>query len=148
MKSTLRRPQHPSYLSHRRQFVWQIILPVVLAGLIMIGVVFLVWSATFRGNGDVSRWAAISTVWLVLPVMVGGLITLVALVGVAYLLGLVGRYIPQYSYLAQQFASRVQAGVKQAAEAAHKPRLMLREIAGLAKNAAKTAAGMAFKRLR
>ena len=87
MDITPQRPHHPSYLLHRRQTAWQVILPIVLAGLILIGTVLLLCFATFRGNGDVDRWAAISIIWLVLPVMLGGLVTLAALVGVTYLLG-------------------------------------------------------------
>src|SRR5512141_1620043 len=41
MDTTPQRPHHPSYLLHRRQTAWHVILPIVLAGLILIGAVFL-----------------------------------------------------------------------------------------------------------
>ncbi len=148
MDSTPPRPHHPSYLRHRSQTAWQIIVPVVVAGLVMIGVIVLVWSATFRGNGDVARWAAISTIWLVLPVMLGGLLVLVALAGVAYLLGRLTGLIPPYSYLAQAYAARVEAGVKEAADAARQPRRLVGTLGSLLKRAFKLGAGTVMKRFR
>ena len=148
MDITPQRPHHPSYLLHRRQTAWQVILPIVLAGLILIGTVLLLCFATFRGNGDVDRWAAISIIWLVLPVMLGGLVTLAALVGVTYLLGRGAGLIPRYTYQAQLFAARVEAGVKEAAEVARKPRRIMGEIGSLLKRGFKLTAGKALKRLR
>ena len=83
MDSKPRRPQHPSYRLHRKQAAWQIILPIVLAGLILIGATSLILVGTFRDNGDVGRWAAISTIWLTIPVMIGGLVVLALFVGLA-----------------------------------------------------------------
>src|SRR5512140_2541351 len=114
MTTTPFKPKHPSYRAHRRQAAWQILVPVIVAGLLLIGAAVLVSLATFRGHGDVERWAAISTIWLVLPVMLGGLLVLVALVAVAYLLGRVASFVPRCTCQAQQFASKVEAGVKEA----------------------------------
>ena len=135
MNSTPRHPQHPSYRLHRRQVAWQIVLPIVLAGLMMIGLAILIGLSTFRGNGDVSRWAAISTIWLVLPVMIGGLLVLVALIGFAYLLGRLAGLIPPYTRQAQLFAFRVEAGAKRVEYVGHRPSLIFREIGGLIKTA-------------
>ncbi len=137
MKATPYRPRHASYMRHRRQVAWQIIVPVVFAGLLLIGLSVLVWSATFRGNGDVSRWAAISTIWLVIPVMFAGLLVLVALVGFAYLLGRIAGFIPPYSYQAQLFALRMEQGAERIQTIGHKPWLVVPEIGGLMKKVLK-----------
>ncbi len=74
MKSTSPNPakDHLSYRLHRKQMWTQILLPIILTFLVFIAIIVLTSLATFRGNGDVGRWAAISTIWLVLPVMIAG----------------------------------------------------------------------------
>jgi hypothetical protein len=134
------KPTHPSYRLHRSQMAWQVIVPVVLAGLILIAVTVLVAVATFRDNGDVDRWAAISTIWLVLPVMFGALIMLVVLAALAYVIGLAAGFIPPYTYKAQVFMSQVEAGAKRGAEYAHSPRTLVPEIGHLIRTG--------FRRLR
>jgi hypothetical protein len=137
MESQPKLPQHPSYLLHRRQVAWQIVLPVILGSLLVIVLAVLVGLATFGGTGDVSRWAAISTIWLVIPVMFVGLLILVALIAVTYLVGRVGGFIPSYTHQAQRFAFRVEAGARRVAEVSRKPRLLVPEIGRVMKAAFK-----------
>jgi len=58
----------------------QIILPMVLTVILFIALIVLINIATFRDSGDVARWAAVSTIWIVIPIIIGLLIVL-ALVG-------------------------------------------------------------------
>ncbi len=137
MKSSLlplRTEDHPSYQLHRKQLWTQILLPLLIAVLIFIAVIVLTSVATFRGNGDVSRWAAISEIWLVLPVIVVGLILLLVLVGLIYLVSYVTPIIPPYTYQAQRFVYRVQSIVNRFAEFARRPVLILQELSTLIRN--------------
>ncbi len=113
---------------HRNQVAWQVIVPVILAALVLVAATVWVSVATFRSNGDVDRWAAISTIWLVLPVMLGALIVLVALVAIAWGLGWLAGFIPPYTYKAQVFVAQVEAGVKRGAEFARRPLLIVPEV--------------------
>ena len=134
MKTSLRRfEDHPSYQSHRKQLWTQILLPVLFAVLIFIAVIVLTSLATFRDKGDVSRWAAISTIWLVMPVMVAGLIFLILLMVMIYLLARVTTLIPPYAYQAQRIVYRIEGGVKRIAEMIRRPVLALQEFVGLVK---------------
>ena len=103
MKARLPHPQHYSYQVHRKQVVWQVILPVVLAALLMIGMIVLISLATFGQGGDVARWAAISTIWIVIPVMVVGFLLLAGLIGLIYVLILVLGGVPHYTSIAQDY---------------------------------------------
>ena len=76
MKATIPQPVHESYLKHRKQILWQIILPVALTSLLIVALIVLINIATFNQGGDVARWAAISTIWIVIPIMIGMLIFL------------------------------------------------------------------------
>ncbi|HRQ23014.1 MAG TPA: hypothetical protein PLF42_06245 [Anaerolineales bacterium] len=64
------RPEHYSYRLHRKQRTVQIFLPVILSAVLFVGMIALVSFATFEQGGDVGRWAAISTIWIVIPVLV------------------------------------------------------------------------------
>ena len=121
MKAVIHLPVHESYKRHRKQLAWQIILPVVLAALLIVALIVLISFATFRDNGDVGRWAAISTVWIVIPVMVAGLIFLIILGGIVYLLKYLLNITPVYTGKAQDFVHKIAGYIKRFADATVKP---------------------------
>jgi len=59
---------------------------MVLAALLFVAFVVLIYLATFQGNGDVARWAAISTMWIAIPIMIASLLFLAVLIGILYLI--------------------------------------------------------------
>lgn len=128
MKVSLPHPQHASYLAHRKQVVWQVILPVVLAALVLIGLVVWISVTTFRGEGDVSRGAAVSTIWMVMPILVAGLIVLILLLGSNYLILRLRQLTPAYTGLAQDYVFRGAAILKRVTRAAVQPIFFLDRI--------------------
>jgi uncharacterized membrane protein len=126
MKSMLPFSQdHPSYQLHRRQMWTQILLPILLTVVVFIAIIVVTSIATFRDNEDVGRWAAISTIWLVLPLMIAGLIVLAILLGIIYLLARLIGLIPPYSNQAQRFVYRIEGYVKSGTEMIVKPILFV-----------------------
>ena len=121
MKAVIHPPVHESYKRHRKQLAWQIILPVVLSAVLFVGLIVLVNVATFRDNGDVGRWAAISTIWIVIPVMVAGLIFFIILGGIVYLLKYLLQIAPVYTGQAQDFVHKIAGYIKRVADATVKP---------------------------
>jgi hypothetical protein len=121
MKATLPQPEHESYQRHRRQLTRQIILPVVLATLLMIALFVLIGFATFRDQGDVGRWAAISTMWILIPILVGGVVTIAILGGLVYLMARLLGILPSYTGLAQDYVQLGALYVQRFTEAAVKP---------------------------
>ncbi|PWB74074.1 MAG: hypothetical protein C3F07_08555 [Anaerolineales bacterium] len=116
---------HESYLKHRKQLAWQIILPVVLTALLIVALIVLVNVATFRDNGDVARWAAVSTIWIVVPIMIGMLIFLVLLAGLVYLMKKLLDITPTYTGMAQDYAHKFAGYIKRGADAVVKPIFVL-----------------------
>ncbi|HNK63109.1 MAG TPA: hypothetical protein PKL78_01095 [Anaerolineales bacterium] len=125
MKAKLPQPEHYSYLRHRRQLGRQIILPVVLSALLLAGVTVLVSVATFKQGGDVGRWAAVSTIWVIIPILLGGLIVLAILAGLIYLMAKALGALPYYTGLAQDYVFKVRGYIIRGADAAVKPILAL-----------------------
>lgn len=126
MKAKLpQRPEHYSYLKHRKQRVTQIILPVIISTLVFVGFIVWICLATFNQSGDVGRWAAISTIWIVIPVMVAGLIVLALLVGLIYLMARAIGGLPYYTGIAQEYVFIAEGYIKRAANMAVKPIIAL-----------------------
>ncbi len=128
MKAVSSKPVHESYQRHRRQLATQIILPMVLAALLFVALVVLINLATFRGSGDVARWAAVSTIWIAAPIMIASLIFLAVLVGLIYLLARLLGIAPIYTNKAQNFVQKLGIRIRLAADASVKPVLFLDSI--------------------
>lgn len=114
-------PIHESYQKHRKQLVRQIILPIVLTVVLCVALIVLVNVATFRDGGDVARWAAVSTIWLVIPIMIGMLIFLVLLGGLVYLMKKLLDITPTYTGMAQNYVHKAAGYIKRGTELAVKP---------------------------
>ena len=119
---------HFSYQNHRRQFWVQIFLPMILAVLLIIVIAVLTGIAAFGENGEAPRWAAISTIWLVIPVMIFGLLILAILVGLIYLLAQALKTSPPYTAKAQYYVNRATSETKRFSDMATKPVLFLEGI--------------------
>jgi len=103
MQPKLPHPEHYSYLRHRKQRNRQIILPVVISALLMLLAIVGISLATFKSDGDVARWAAISTIWIVIPILLGGLIVLALLIALIYGMARVLGALPHYTGIAQDY---------------------------------------------
>ena len=142
MKSPLPLPRpedHLSYQLHRKQVWQQILLPILLTVLIFIAVIVLTSVATFRDNGEVGRWAAMSEIWLVIPLIVIGLVFLILLIAIIYLLIRLTNLIPPYSYRVQVIFHRIEGGAKTIEKIAHKPVLLFQDLGEVIKTAIKKA---------
>lgn len=128
MKAKLPQPVHESYLKHRKQLTWQVILPVALTALLIVALIVIVNIATFNQGGDVARWAAVSTIWIVVPVLIAGLLFLVSLVGLVYLMKRLLEVTPTYTGLAQDYVHKFAGYVKRGADAVVKPIFFIEEI--------------------
>ena len=114
------KPVHELYLKHRRDLTWKILFPVILSAVLCLALVLVINLATFRDGGDVARWAAISTMWIAVPTMLGMLIVLALFVGIIYLLARLLNITPRYTPLVQDFFYKVESYAKRAADAVAK----------------------------
>jgi len=101
---------------------------MILTALLFIALIVLINIATFRDNGDVARWAAISTIWIVIPIMIASLIFLALLVGIIYLLARLLGITPTYTGKAQDFVHKLAIRIQRAADASVRPVMFLNGI--------------------
>ncbi len=125
MKAQLPHPEHYSYQLHRKQRNTQIILPIILSVVVLVGLIVLISISTFNQGGDVGRWAAISTIWIVIPILVAGLITLFVLIGLIYLMARALQGLPYYTGIAQDYVYKARGYIIRGADMAAKPILAL-----------------------
>jgi hypothetical protein len=128
MDAKIPQPVHESYKRHRKEVVRQIILPIVLSVVLCLALIVLINIATFRDGGDVARWAAVSTIWIVIPIMIGLLIFLALMGGLVYLMAKLLNITPTYTGLAQDYVRLGAVYIKRASEAIVKPVLQLNGI--------------------
>jgi|WetSurMetagenome_2_1015567.scaffolds.fasta_scaffold48496_2 hypothetical protein len=114
----IQRVETHSMKDHRRQFAWQILVPVIVAAIIVIAAA--VFIAT-RGTSVTTSWADVSIIWLVLPflffafVLIGILGFLIY--GIARLLGI----IPVYSRKTQEVLVSISMGARKVTDGSIKP---------------------------
>lgn len=84
---------------HRRQFFWQILLPVILAALLVIAVAVMVSLPGGPAGEKTGQWAAVSTVLLIMPLIISIFFSLIFTVLMIYLLSRIQRITPVYSRL-------------------------------------------------
>lgn len=125
MKAQLPHPEQYSYLKHRKQRTTQIILPVIISALLMVGLTVLISFSTFNSGGDVSRWAAISTIWIIIPLLLVGLILLAVLVGLIYLMARALSALPYYTGIAQDYVYIARGYIIRGADMVAKPVIAL-----------------------
>ena len=121
------KPAHYSYLKHRNQVMRQIVLPVALSALVLIVIVVWVSIATFSQGGDVGRWAAISTIWVIIPMLLGGLVVLAILGGLIYGMDRLLNALPYYTGIAQDYIFIARGYIVRGANMVVKPILALND---------------------
>lgn len=93
-----------SQKKHQNQLLWQIILPLaIVVGIVLIIAVLI----GYAGQEDVSKWADISVIFLVIHVIVVVLILLLIIGLGIFGMQKVTKLIPKYTYQAQEIFSLV-----------------------------------------
>lgn len=114
--------------NHRREVLWQITVPFVLAVLIFLAFVVWVGIAGARGSGQISTWADVSLIWLILPTMALALIALIALSGLLYgIIKLIGM-LPVYSLKLQRTLWKTQTILRSGSDTAVEPVLKIESV--------------------
>ncbi len=114
----------PSLHSHKRQRVWQIVLPVVVTALVVVAGAILAVSGQ---GGSTRAWADVAIIWLVAPLMLFGLLAFFLLAVAIWGVVKLTRITPRYTGRTQELAGRIENGTRRAADAAVKPILWIHQ---------------------
>lgn len=107
-----------SYARHRRQKIWQIILPVGLgAVLILAALGMVIYTAVRTPAGEsVSQWADVSMIWLIIPALFIALVIAAVLFTVVWLLTRLLKILPQYTSTAQYYVGIAVENIRSGAD--------------------------------
>ena len=101
-KLTSRNPK--THLAHKRQVFYQITLPLVIIGIL---VLFLGVLATQATASKASTWADISLITMIIPTMIAALLFLFLTAGSIFLMVKLLPLIPPYAYYIQEWFAYV-----------------------------------------
>jgi len=82
---------------------FQITLPLLVGMAIVIGLSAVIITLGVNGNSEISRWADISTIWLILISLTGGFFFFWILVGFVYVVVRIVIVLPSYARRMQDF---------------------------------------------
>jgi hypothetical protein len=117
-----------THLTHKQEVFWQITFPLILGVLLLsLACVGVILTATGT-SPDINRWADISTIWLLLPLIFGTVIVILALTGMVYVLVKILAIVPGYARLMQDFFTKVQVRVRILADKIVEPVLKIQAI--------------------
>ncbi len=114
--------ESPTLRRHRRQFVWQILLPtVVLAGMIIASAVLVAMGEA--GSG--SLWRDVALVWLLAPSLFLALILIVLTSAAVFGMSRLLKITPRFTGRAQELTLQVEQVIKRVADSIAQPFIWL-----------------------
>ncbi len=106
---------------HRHEVLWQITVPLLLGVLVILALMALTIVSAVRGLSLVDRWADISLIWLILPMLFVTLLFALITGAIAYgIIKLIG-VLPRYTLRGQGLVGILGARVHQISDAVAAP---------------------------
>jgi sterol desaturase/sphingolipid hydroxylase (fatty acid hydroxylase superfamily) len=102
-----------THAEHRREVFWQISLPLLIGVLLILAIVIgVIFSAT-QPITEVSRWANISMIWMIMPALFFALLFMIILAGLVYAISVLFHHVPRYAAIVQLYLERGKEKVNQ-----------------------------------
>ena len=117
--------------THKQQLVWQILVPFLVVGALIIAAAVLVVDTT----GSASRtWADVSIIWLTAPILVLALVFVTILGFLIYWIARLMRVTPRYTGKAQGFFALLSKWAWMAADGVSKPLIWFQQAGAILKS--------------
>lgn len=114
---------------YRQQFILQILLPLLLLSILLLGLGALASiSGTQGGINHTAVWAHISTIFMVIFLFITGLGALAILIFGIYALAWLLSRLPEYSYIAQLYLQLFGRHIQTLADKSISPFIMIRSL--------------------
>ncbi len=92
-----------THAQHRKDVFWQITIPMMVGILLVLVAVAVVLLSATHAATNLSRWADVSLIWLILPSLLIAFIFLIILIAFTYLITIVLKMTPQYARIIQLY---------------------------------------------
>jgi hypothetical protein len=123
--------ESPTLLAHKRQLAWQILVPFFVV------VVFILASAVLvvTNSSSASRvWADVSTIWLIAPMLIFALLSVVVLGFLIYGIARLLKVTPRYTGKAQEFFTTLSNRSRMVANGTTKPVVWFQQAGAILKS--------------
>lgn len=119
-------PRNPvTHAVHRREVLWQITVPLIVVGVLFLSAVTASW---FTTSYQADKLGDTSLIYLTFGACLISLLPLLTLGGLAYLVTMAIRGLPQRARLAQEFFWKVELKTREFADKAVEPVLQAHEL--------------------
>ncbi len=115
-----------SYQAHKRDFIWQILVPIIVA---LILVITASVAVAMGSDASTSRWADISAIWIIIPLLFSALVALIILGGIIYGMAKLLNITPIYTQKLTALIYLAEQKIKNAADLSTKPIFFIEELA-------------------
>lgn len=102
-----------THVAHKREVFWQITLPLLIGILLMIAAMIAIILSATQPVTDVSRWADVSLMWMILPSLFFALILLAITVGLVIAISQLLKVVPRYAYILQLYFEQGKGKISQ-----------------------------------
>ncbi len=114
-----------SYQAYKRDLLWQILFPFFVALILVIAASVMVSTGS---DASTSRWADISTIWIIAPLLLVALVTLIILVAIIYGVAQLLKITPTYTQKLYALIRLAGQKIESAADATAKPIFFVEEL--------------------
>lgn len=109
---------HSTRRAHRREILWQVLLPIIVGLVLAAGLVYLLVAS---GPGQVERGAQIAAILMTVPLVLLGLGLAIGLLWLNSSLNKLVRWVPARSYRLQQIAEGLNKGARRVSHLLEQP---------------------------
>lgn len=113
--------------TQKRSALWSIWIPLIGSIVVVLAVVVFTILAATRGSVEISRWSAISIIWLILPTSFLCLLGLLILIAMIYGMNKLLPLLPGWFKKAQFFLWRASVNIQYYADRATEPFLQYKQ---------------------
>ncbi|MGB8212315.1 MAG: hypothetical protein WCE68_02040 [Anaerolineales bacterium] len=112
----------PTVRAHKRQFVWQILVPFLVVAALLLAAAGLA-----AAGASAPAWRDVSIIWLIIPMLIFALFLLALLVGLIYGIAKLLQITPRYTAKAQDFFVLISTWARRIADGIAQPVLWVRQ---------------------
>ena len=120
-----------SYQAYKRDFLWQILVPILV---VLILVISASVAVAISPAPSTSLWADISTIWIIIPLLVSAFIFLIILSAVIFGMAKLLDITPIYTQKLTALIYLAEQKIKNAADASAKPIFFVEELSASIKS--------------
>jgi len=111
---------------HRKDVFWQIWLPIGIGAVAFLALGVMAGFSYQTGTESAARWGHIAVMWMLLPVFVIGMISLIILIGLIFSVFKLIQILPKYTIILQKYIQQIARVIRTSANKSVQPLMIFR----------------------